>query len=489
LDASNITSGSIDAKTINVKNIDADNITSGSIDAKVIDVKNLNASNITSGNIDAKIIEVTNLDADNIVSGTIDASKIAVTNIDADNITSGSIDAKIIDVKNLNADNITSGSLSADLITTGTLSASRISGGTLDASDVTIKNLTVTDINANNITSGTLNINRVSDSSVTFAKLAAGASMYLAWTNENPYDLFKGQSIPLSTGGKSWSQLAVEFIGCSYNAVGQQSTKFTAYPLASVYISTLDESGETVEDYSLSLGSSSNLMIEKTNNYWTLKTVTPYYYLSWKNDSGQSFYYGWTTDASIIQKLDEGNNSNKSNVVLKMRFKLTYSSSSGTTKTVTTDEISDSISEIEMESTDMSIGNISISYVYTGGTAYTTSTLISKYNEYKCKINYPLSRQFAFCANNSYGAITAGTPTCFVEVSQDSEDEIVPNDVDALTPSAITKVSNKTIVLMNRSFSTENNKVYFGSAYGMDSNHTLYTNNYFCIPYKAYIMR
>ena len=130
----------------------ADCITSGSIDASVIEVKNINASKITSGSIDASVIEVKNINASKITSGSIDASVIEVKNINASKITSGSIDASVIEVKNINASKITS----------GTMSANKISGGSIDASDVTITNL-----NASNISSGTMSASKINGGTLT----------------------------------------------------------------------------------------------------------------------------------------------------------------------------------------------------------------------------------------------------------------------------------------------------------------------------------
>lgn len=60
--------------------INGSNITTGTIDASIVNVKNLNASNITSGEIDAAIINVKNINADKITGGTITASAINLGN-------------------------------------------------------------------------------------------------------------------------------------------------------------------------------------------------------------------------------------------------------------------------------------------------------------------------------------------------------------------------------------------------------------------------
>ncbi len=62
--------------------LSADKLTSGSIDAKKIEVKNLSADAITSGTIDAGKINVENLSADSLVSGTLDTEQVTVASGD-----------------------------------------------------------------------------------------------------------------------------------------------------------------------------------------------------------------------------------------------------------------------------------------------------------------------------------------------------------------------------------------------------------------------
>ena len=65
----------------------------------------------------------------NISTGTIDASKVTVKNINASNISTGTIDASKITVNNINASKITSGTLSADKINGGTISSASVNIG------------------------------------------------------------------------------------------------------------------------------------------------------------------------------------------------------------------------------------------------------------------------------------------------------------------------------------------------------------------------
>ena len=63
----------------------------------------------------------TTINGGNITTGTIDASKVTVRNLNASYITSGTIDASDINVININASNITSGYISGNRINGGTI--------------------------------------------------------------------------------------------------------------------------------------------------------------------------------------------------------------------------------------------------------------------------------------------------------------------------------------------------------------------------------
>ena len=94
-------------------------ITTGTIDASKVTVKNLNADLITSGTISVNRLDSKVITTDNFSAQTINANKI----------TTGTIDASKVTVKNLNASNIISGTLTADKISGGTISTSAINLG------------------------------------------------------------------------------------------------------------------------------------------------------------------------------------------------------------------------------------------------------------------------------------------------------------------------------------------------------------------------
>ena len=122
-----------DLSTEGATTISGSNITTGTINAKYVDIVNLSADNIKSGTLNATNVTI---DAATIKSGTIDAARIP--NLSADKITSGTIDASNVTISNLNvsAAQITSGTinaaripnLSANKITSGTFSGNRIDG-------------------------------------------------------------------------------------------------------------------------------------------------------------------------------------------------------------------------------------------------------------------------------------------------------------------------------------------------------------------------
>tara|TARA_R110001592_G_scaffold74853_1_gene227020 strand:+ start:553 stop:4032 length:3480 start_codon:yes stop_codon:yes gene_type:complete len=109
----------------------------------------INGNNITTGKIDASTVNVTNINANNITAGTIDASTVTVKNINANKITTGTIDASNINVSNINANNIKTGTISADRISTSIARSSEIP----DTSDYITQG---TDISGNQISTGIL---------------------------------------------------------------------------------------------------------------------------------------------------------------------------------------------------------------------------------------------------------------------------------------------------------------------------------------------
>lgn len=111
--------------------LNASDITTGYIDAAVIEVRNINATEIKSGSLSADRIATTALNASNISSGSMSADYISGGTISGDLISGGTISGGDVTITNLNASNITSGTISTDRINASTLSALSGNTGTL----------------------------------------------------------------------------------------------------------------------------------------------------------------------------------------------------------------------------------------------------------------------------------------------------------------------------------------------------------------------
>jgi hypothetical protein len=139
LDASKITTGTIDAGRLNAGAI----VTSG-LSANVIKSEHILGSTALIDKIFAQDAYITRL-----TGKTAFISSIKAIDLSASRITSGTLDASKITVSNLSASSLTTGTLDANRVTINNLSASRITSGTLDASKVTVSNLDASSITAN----------------------------------------------------------------------------------------------------------------------------------------------------------------------------------------------------------------------------------------------------------------------------------------------------------------------------------------------------
>ncbi|MCA1025658.1 phage tail protein [Cytobacillus kochii] len=114
--ANHIVSNSITAAQLNVNEIFSNSAVVANIRAGIVQTTELDATYITTGTLDATKISVVNLSASRILTGELDASKVLVKNLSASTIVSGELDASKVIVSNLNASNIISGVLNANLI-------------------------------------------------------------------------------------------------------------------------------------------------------------------------------------------------------------------------------------------------------------------------------------------------------------------------------------------------------------------------------------
>ncbi|MED3650602.1 gp58-like family protein [Heyndrickxia sporothermodurans] len=125
INATKITTGTLDALKVSVKNLSATSITGGTLDALKVDVQNLSASKILTGELDASKVVVKNLSASSILSGTLDASKVNVANLNANNIKSGVLSS--IEIRGVN---ITGSTLMSEVSSTN---YTKIVGGYLES--------------------------------------------------------------------------------------------------------------------------------------------------------------------------------------------------------------------------------------------------------------------------------------------------------------------------------------------------------------------
>ena len=97
----------------------------------------INGSNITTGTIDASQVTVKNINADKITSGTLSASKISGGTLNGDNMTVKNLKASSITAGTLNGIPIKNTSISGTSISGGSVSGSSISGGSVSGSSIT----------------------------------------------------------------------------------------------------------------------------------------------------------------------------------------------------------------------------------------------------------------------------------------------------------------------------------------------------------------
>jgi hypothetical protein len=101
----------------------------------------LNASDITSGTLNCSFLTVSNLSASSINTGTLNCSLITVSNLSASSINTGTLNCSLITVSNLSANSITAGTLSVDRIAANSLVAGKIYNGATQGDLINYDNL------------------------------------------------------------------------------------------------------------------------------------------------------------------------------------------------------------------------------------------------------------------------------------------------------------------------------------------------------------
>lgn len=213
LDASKITSGTIDTKRLNASVITTDNFSSKTLTTGKLTVTSgatvggwsIGTDIISgkSGNYEARMNKAAIGVSGNVVFGVYNGSKwsayidgqgklvasgasiegtITATSGNFSSCTISSCTIDSASIPNLNTSKITSGTFDAARIPN--LSADKITSGTIDASKITVKNL-----NASNITSGSLSVTRLSagGSGVKFETFSSDSAMRIYCDNKNTY--------------------------------------------------------------------------------------------------------------------------------------------------------------------------------------------------------------------------------------------------------------------------------------------------------------
>ncbi|MBR7928492.1 hypothetical protein KBI51_09980, partial [Aerococcaceae bacterium zg-ZUI334] len=104
-------------KSAMIDTLDASKITTGTLNAANVRVINLDAANITTGNLNTRIVNAIRLNANQITSGSLSSEIVKAIRLDANQITTGSLSAEVVNAIQLNANQITGNR--AELISAG----------------------------------------------------------------------------------------------------------------------------------------------------------------------------------------------------------------------------------------------------------------------------------------------------------------------------------------------------------------------------------
>jgi hypothetical protein len=132
------------------------NLAVGNLDASAISTGTLNADRIAAASITgAKIVGGT-IEAVNIAAGTITGAKLAVGTIEAVSIAAGTITGAKIAAGTITASNIAVATITADQIAGGTITAAEIAADTITAAEIAAGSITVDRLTAGTLTAFTL---------------------------------------------------------------------------------------------------------------------------------------------------------------------------------------------------------------------------------------------------------------------------------------------------------------------------------------------
>ena len=122
----------------------------------------LNASDITTGTLDASLITVSNINASNINTGTLNAGVIVISNLDADNITSGSLSSTRLTPDSITSTYMSANSIGTDELQANAVTAATIATGTITANEMAANSIGTSQLQANSVTATEINVSTLS---------------------------------------------------------------------------------------------------------------------------------------------------------------------------------------------------------------------------------------------------------------------------------------------------------------------------------------
>ena len=190
------------------------NLAVGNLDASAISTGTLNADRIAAASITgAKIVGGT-IEAVNIAAGTITGAKLAVGTIEAVSIAAGTITGTKIAAGTITASNIATATITADQIAGGTITAAEIAANTITADEIEAGSITVDRLTAGTLTAFTL-------------RTSSGARRVQVDASTNSIRFMESSTFVGAIGPASTDGIVIHY-GSTFNPA------VTTYPLAYV---------------------------------------------------------------------------------------------------------------------------------------------------------------------------------------------------------------------------------------------------------------
>jgi len=207
LNASDMTTGTLNASNVAITNLNADNITTGTLDFDKL--------SITSANIISTLS--TNAILSTISNGAIDQAKLG--NISANKITTGTLDANNVTIDNLTiGTGQVTGSFSGNVISGGTINGTTVNAGTITTGTLNLSNLTVSgSMSADRISGGSINANIITGTaSLDGLNVGTGGIASLGTLSMNNKDIFNAADVDVNSLTSSGSVVGTNGIFSGY---------------------------------------------------------------------------------------------------------------------------------------------------------------------------------------------------------------------------------------------------------------------------------